>query len=229
MKKLIVFDVDGTLCKSRKKVDKEMRFLVNRLYDKYKIAIFSGADMMRMKKQIWGKLDFYAYIGEYSAAHIFRCNQMIRDIKFTEEEKGYLKSIIEPYTLHNDMHMELSDYQLSWYMKHPTESSDAERNKADPDTSIRKFLIWDVKTKHDIDDYDLRIGGKTCIDINKKGVSKKTGVDALKKHLKLKTEDILFIGDRCFEGGNDWMENVYDYKQVSGPEETKEIIRGLLK
>jgi len=227
MYKLVVFDVDGTLCESRKKADDKMISLLNDLSKISKIAFFSGADKDRIKSQIGKGLDFYPYIGEYSAAHIFRQNMNICDNKLTLEEQTNLGDMIGSYWKEG-MFLEISDYQVTLYLVDP-KSSNSVRNKADPDLSIRKALIEKLNKYHYMSEFEIRIGGKTSIDFNKEGVCKKTGVDALKKHLNLKFEDVLFIGDRCFEGGNDWMEGKHLCIPVDNPEETKEIIRGLLE
>ena len=44
MKKLIVFDLDGTLAESKASLDAEMAALLNRLLEIVKVAVISGGD-----------------------------------------------------------------------------------------------------------------------------------------------------------------------------------------
>lgn len=71
------------------------------------------------------------------------------------------------------------------------------------------------------------IGGSTSIDIYPSGWDKRYALNHVKDY-----SEIYFVGDRCFEGGNDWA--LYNavgedkgYK-VGGPHETIAVIGGLL-
>jgi phosphomannomutase len=52
MKKLIVFDLDGTLAESKAAIDKEMAKLFAGLLDVAKVAIISGGDWPQFQKQV---------------------------------------------------------------------------------------------------------------------------------------------------------------------------------
>ena len=52
MKKLIIFDLDGTLAKSKSAIDKEMAELLEHLLEVAKIAIISGGDWPQFEKQV---------------------------------------------------------------------------------------------------------------------------------------------------------------------------------
>src|SRR3569833_3868647 len=57
MKKLIVFDLDGTLAESKASLDEEMAWLFSRLIDIVKVAIISGGDWPQFQKQVLSHLD----------------------------------------------------------------------------------------------------------------------------------------------------------------------------
>ncbi len=57
MKKLIVFDLDGTLADSKASLDAEMAGLFSRLMDTVKVAIISGGDWPQFEKQVLSHLD----------------------------------------------------------------------------------------------------------------------------------------------------------------------------
>ena len=51
MKKLIVFDLDGTLTKSKTNLDKEMSEVMTTLLNKYKVAVIGGGSYEQFKRQ----------------------------------------------------------------------------------------------------------------------------------------------------------------------------------
>jgi HAD superfamily hydrolase (TIGR01484 family) len=224
-KRLIVFDVDGTLCESRKQADIEMINLLNELSHSYDVALFSGADKERIQTQVASQLSFVPFIGEYSSARITLDMEVICDKKLDMEDISIIKHRFGLINTNPKSLLDIRPYQITYYIVNPEFATDKERNTADPTTTLRRNIIKQL----DLTDYNVRIGGKTSIDVNLKNVSKRHGVDVLKKHLKLKDSEILFIGDRCFKGGNDYMEDIYESKQVTGPRHTKQIIRRLLE
>ena len=56
IKKLIVFDLDGTLAASKAAIDKEMSELLNKLLSIKKVALISGGDWTQFQKQVIGHL-----------------------------------------------------------------------------------------------------------------------------------------------------------------------------
>ena len=52
MKKLIVFDLDGTLAQSKSALDAEMSALLHKLLDIVKVAVISGGDWLQFEKQV---------------------------------------------------------------------------------------------------------------------------------------------------------------------------------
>jgi phosphomannomutase len=55
VKKLIVFDLDGTLAESKSSVDAEMSELLHELLAIVKVAVISGGDWSQFEKQLLSK------------------------------------------------------------------------------------------------------------------------------------------------------------------------------
>ena len=74
------------------------------------------------------------------------------------------------------------------------------------------------------------MGGLTSVDVTIKGVNKAYGVNKLRDFLNIPLERMLFIGDEVVPNGNDYSvkEDGVDCVNVSGKEQTKEIIKELL-
>jgi HAD superfamily hydrolase (TIGR01484 family) len=51
---------------------------------------------------------------------------------------------------------------------------------------------------------EVRLGGSTSVDITKIGIDKAYGMQKLIDELDISKEDILFVGDKLEEGGNDY-------------------------
>ena len=56
MKKLIVFDLDGTLAESKSSIDAEMARLLDDLLGIVKVAVISGGDWPQFEKQVLSHL-----------------------------------------------------------------------------------------------------------------------------------------------------------------------------
>ena len=56
MKKLIVFDLDGTLAKSKAALDDEMAQLLSKLLGIVKVAVISGGNWPQFERQVLSQL-----------------------------------------------------------------------------------------------------------------------------------------------------------------------------
>jgi HAD superfamily hydrolase (TIGR01484 family) len=72
----------------------------------------------------------------------------------------------------------------------------------DPDGSKKQRLRAYVAEQ--VPDLEVRSGGSTSIDVTRQGVDKAYGMRRLMETLEVKIDDVLFIGDRLDEGGNDY-------------------------
>ena len=57
MKKLVVFDLDGTLAQSKSSIDDEMAALFDKLLGVIKVAVISGGNWPQFQKQVLAHLD----------------------------------------------------------------------------------------------------------------------------------------------------------------------------
>jgi phosphomannomutase len=104
-----------------------------------------------------------------------------------------------------------------------------EKRAWDPDQSKRKRLQHAIIAR--IPDVDVLIGGMTTIDITKKGVNKAYGVRWLAEHLGCRPNEMFYVGDAFYEGGNDAIviPTGVAWRAVEGPEETLAIVKELLQ
>lgn len=244
-KKLIVFDLDGTLAVSKQAIDPEMSALIIRLLDSHMVAVISGGNMKQFKKQILSQLKaksahkerlflfpvtataFYRYkkgwkeiyalhLGARDKATIMSAiPKALRDIGYKKPAKVYGKTL-------EDRGTQITFSALG--QKAPVEAK-VEWNKNDQRPQIIKAIKRYVKG------FEVRSGGLTSIDITMKGIDKAYGLRQIKKHVGVPISDMLFVGDAIFKGGNDYaaLKTGVDYVQVKDEKETKELITFLIK
>jgi hypothetical protein len=98
----------------------------------------------------------------------------------------------------------------------------------DPDNA-KKNKFRDVAAEL-LPEFEVRVGGLTTIDVTKPGIDKAYGMRKLMEILSLSKEEILFIGDRLEEGGNDYPVKAFgiDCLAVSGWEATATLVEALI-
>jgi HAD superfamily hydrolase (TIGR01484 family) len=243
MKKLIVFDLDGTLARSKSSLDDEMSALLSDLLKIVKVAVISGGAWPQFEEQLLSHLphderllslsilptcgtQFYRYSGKW---------QKIYSEDFTTDEKekiiSSLKKAFEASGLKADkvwgevIEDRGSQITLSALGQ---QAPLAEKEKWDPDFAKRKK----VKTILDplIPGFSVRLGGATSIDVTKPGIDKAYGIRKLRDILGISLKEMIYIGDALFVGGNDYPAEEAGAISipVRGPEDTKRVIEAIL-
>ena len=98
----------------------------------------------------------------------------------------------------------------------------------DPNNS-KKQAVRDLVAPR-LPDFEVRVGGVTSIDVTKPGVDKAYGMQKLIDMLGISKDEILFMGDRLQEGGNDYpvMAMGIDSLEVSRWQDTALVLEGIL-
>ncbi len=245
MPQLVIFDLDGTLALSKTAIDQGMSKLLQELLKKTNIAVISGGSFEQFERQFLVGLQ--APKNLLSQLHLFpTCGS--RYFKYndgwvevyahtlTAKEKEKIFEAFEyalkradyqkPSKLFGEV-IEDRGTQITFSalgQKAPVDLKSVWDPNQEKRLLIKKFL--DEK----LADFEVRIGGTTSIDVTKKGIDKAYGVREMEKHLKISISEMIFIGDALFPGGNDYavLGSGVEGIQVSGPEETKKIIREML-
>lgn len=103
-----------------------------------------------------------------------------------------------------------------------------EKKKWDSDFKKRKKIkaILDVS----IPEFSVRLGGTTSVDVTKPGIDKAYGIHKLRDHLGISLDEMIFVGDALFPGGNDYPAKeagVLSIK-VRDPNESKRVIETII-
>jgi hypothetical protein len=104
----------------------------------------------------------------------------------------------------------------------------AEKAAWDPDHAKREEIVRDLTPL--LPDFEIEIGGMTSIDITKKGMNKEHGIIAAIEYLGISKDNVLYVGDSLFPGGNDYGAVTAGVRTVAVKDiaETKKFIREYL-
>jgi phosphomannomutase len=243
VKKLIVFDLDGTLAESKSSVDSEMSELLHNLLAIVKVAVISGGDWPQFEKQLLSNLPhderlanlsllptcgtkFFQYAGDWKKIYS-------EDLTADEKTKiiGSLRRALGAVGLKvekvwgeaiEDRGSQITFSALG--QQAPLE----EKNKWDSDFTKRKKIKTILDTF--IPEFSVRMGGATSIDITKPGIDKAYGIGKLRDRLGVSLKEMVFIGDALFVGGNDFPVKEAGVVSISvrGPTETKPVAAAIL-
>jgi len=243
MKKLIVFDLDGTLAESKASLDKEMAALFSQLIDKVKVAIISGGDWPQFEKQVLSNLTKEKHLKNLSI--LPTCGT-----KFYQYKRGWKQLYAENFTadeknkiissLNDAVKQSKTKVGQTWGEQIEDRGSQVTFSALGQKAPLDEKKEWDpkfIKRKKikaildkTIPEFSVQMGGATSIDITKPGIDKAYGMRKLKQVLDIKISEMIFIGDALFEGGNDYPASTTgaDCIQVRDPDETKRVIEAII-
>jgi len=246
MKELIIFDLDGTLNVSKMPPDEEMADLLCELLTKTKVAVISGASFKQFEKQFLKNLNCAndklskLFIVPTNGSTLYKYEQnkwtQVYEETLPEGDRNKIQQafksaisdadIAPPEHIYGEL-IEDRGTQIT-YSALGQEAPIDLKESWDPDHKKRKKIVKALLVY--IPEFEISIGGTTSIDVTKKGIDKAYGVQKIEKSLNINKNNMLFIGDAIFPGGNDYSAKETGIKtiQVSGPEETKGIIREIL-
>src|SRR5579863_8215965 len=103
-----------------------------------------------------------------------------------------------------------------------------EKVKWDADFAKRKKIKTVLDTL--IPEFSVRLGGATSIDVTKPGIDKAYGIRKLRDILGIPVQEMIYVGDALFPGGNDYPAEQAGVISipVKGPTETKRVIEAII-
>jgi hypothetical protein len=242
MKKLIVFDLDGTLAESKSSLDPEMSTLLGALLGTVKVAVISGGNWPQFQQQLLSNLPhderlknlsilptcgtkFYQYKSSWEILYSedFTSEQKLKII--SSLHKAIELSGFKPERVWGEL-IEDRGSQVTFSalgQQAPLE----EKKKWDPDFAKRKKMKVLLDTF--IPEFSVRLGGATSVDVTKPGIDKGYGIRKLRDVLGIAITEMVFIGDALFPGGNDYPAKEAGALsiQVRDPDETKRVIEAI--
>lgn len=243
MKQLFVFDLDGTLAPSKSTVDAEMSTLLGQLLQKARVSIISGGAWSQFEKQVLTQLpatatrsrlsilptcgtQFYVYEDGWKQLYAENFTDAAKQKIIAALNKAVTDTGYKPQQTWGDIIEDRgSQITLSGLgQQAPLE----EKEKWDPD--FKKRQAMKVLLDKDLPEFSVHLGGTTSIDVTKPGIDKAYGIRKLRDILHIPIEEMLFMGDAIFPGGNDYPAKEAGAQSipVRDPDETKRVIEAIV-
>jgi len=243
MKKLIVFDLDGTLAESKASIDAEMATLLNSLLGIVKVSIISGGAWSQFEKQVLAHLAYDERLKNLSllptcGTKFYKYGskwELLYSEDFTDAEKQKIIGSLKKA-------MESSDCKVEKVWGEVIEDRGSqitfsglgqqapldEKKKWDPDFTKRKRMKAVLDKL--IPEFSVRLGGATSVDVTKHGIDKAYGIRKLRDVLGITISEMIFVGDAVFPGGNDYPAKEAGALsiEVKDPHETKRVIEAII-
>jgi phosphomannomutase len=248
MKKVIAFDLDDTLAVTKSPISDKMAELLGKLLETHQVCVISGGWLPQFEKQVVNNLHVEHHLLQnlhlmptcgtryYRFDDINKEWKLIYSEDIPEKDKKRItdaltKAAKETGYLEPNPDGELAEDRFSQITFSALgQDASAEKKYAwDPDTKKRQKMRAIVV--EELSDYEVRIGGTTSIDVTRPGVDKAYGMEKLMQELEISKDEILFVGDKLEEGGNDYPVKALgiDTIAVEGWEDTALVVETIIK
>lgn len=239
----LIFDLDGTLAPSKTQPSESMCQTLCEALNHFKISVISGASFEQFQKQLVAHLpcaDFSnlmlaptngSAIYSFSKGEWGCLEKSILSKNDKEKIFTAIKTTMKEFGIEEDntygQQIDDRETQITFSGCGSTAPISI-KETWDKDASLRLKMANIIKEQ--IPEFEIRVAGMTSIDVTAKGFDKESAIYKIEKYLNIKTEEILFMGDSLFPGGNDEPAKMtgVDTMQVESPEETEEKIKELI-
>ena len=230
MKRLICFDLDGTLTQHRTPLEDKNRAVLDRLAAKYKLLMVGAGATAR----IWNQMGQYPIdiLGNYGMEEskavdgkyvLVREDVSPVDQACFREKVEYLR---EKYG-YTEYKGEAVEFHASGMVTFPllgTKADIADKLAFDPTREKRKVLYPEVLEI--FDDFTVYIGGSSSFDFSAKQYNKYDAIMRYARENGYTQDEILYVGDDFGDGGGDSHVRIYgmDYVEVTDYRKLDELM-----
>lgn len=248
MKRLIAFDLDDTLAVTKSPISDRMGGLLVQLLEKYDVCVISGGTYDIFLQNVVTRLEAPAHLlGKLHlmptcGTRYYRYDELAEEWKLqyaNDLSSDQKKRIIEALeSTAKEMGIweenpageiiEDRESQITHSALGQQATPEAKYAWADKYKDVRP--VFRDKVAEKIPDLEVRIGGTTSTDVTLPGVDKAYGMEKLIDALDISRDEILYMGDKLDEGGNDYPVKAMgiDTIAVEGWETTAYAIEGIL-
>jgi len=243
MKKLIVFDLDGTLAASKSALDTDTAVLLHKLLAIVKVAVISGGGWPQFEKQLLAHLPHDEHLANLSllptcGTKFFRFAggwDELYSEDLTSDEKDKIGTSLNTAIAQAGFKVERAWGQTiedrGSQITYSALGQDApleEKEKWDPDFAKRKTIKAILDSL--IPEFSVEMGGATSIDITKPGIDKAYGIRKLRDVLSISLSEMIYVGDALFVGGNDYPAEEAGVVSIGvhGPGDTRLVIETIV-
>ena len=217
MKRLVAYDLDGTLAESKLPIDSETAALLARLTKVAVVAVISGGDWPQFTRQLVCNLPDdtnleHLFLLPASGTKLYRYRENWEQVYselFTNDERARILGALESTVSKQGL-----SAARSWGEKIEDRGSQITFSGLGQQAPLAAKKAWDAdlaKLKKLqaaliplLPDFAVRVGGSTSVDITRKGIDKAYGMAKLATVSNIPTAQMIFIGDALYPGGNDY-------------------------
>lgn len=244
--KCVVFDLDGTLAESKQPVGSSMVDRLRKLLRRYDVAVISGGAWPQFQTQLLAQLtldpeeaarlylfptsatSFYMHLdGAWQAVYAEQLPEDDRNRIFAAFKQAFADTGFEHPRKTWGPQLEDRGTQVTFSALGQLAPVEFKKTW---DPTFSKRLIVMERLIQLLPDFEVRTGGSTSIDVTKKGIDKKYGIEQIERQLGVPISEMVFVGDALFPGGNDFPVKATGIATVAvtGPDEAMSFIDGLL-
>lgn len=233
MKKLLCFDLDGTLTQHRSPLEEKNRKVLDRLQEKYKVIMVGAGGAERIYRQIGEyPIDILGNYGMQESKMLDGVFTVVREEKSFPDKEFFLKQIEYlrekyGYTSYKGESVEFHATGMVTFPLLGTKADIADKIAFDPTREKRRVLYPEVLEI--FKDYAVYIGGSSSFDFSEKRYNKYDAVMNYAKENGYEKQEILYIGDDFGDGGGDSHIRLYglDYVEITDYRELEDKLRYL--
>jgi len=230
-KKVIIADVDETICETCHVVEEKMATIIDSLIAKgFTFAFISGTEPKYLREMISSKLRQKHFLLPATGTvclEMYSGQEHYRYLLTDEEREEILialRQLTREFSIQSLTTVEdqIQDRGTQVVLSAIGRNAPLDKKKAyDPDASKRKVWIRYLRSILGEEKYEINYAGTTSIDITKKGLDKAWGIKKFAEYFSIPLSSILFIGDKTQQGGNDYpATTVVDFLTVKNPDDT---------
>jgi hypothetical protein len=243
--RVVAFDLDDTLTVSKSKIDPGMAELLDELLARLDVCIISGGRFEQFETQVLQYLQ--APPDRLARLHIMpTCGTRYYTWGNGAWHRRYAEDLTEGEKVRIVSVLTEGAKQLGFWEPNPWGEIIEDRGSQITYSALGQAAPAEAKYEWDRDgskkrklrdyaaerlsDLEVRVGGTTSVDITRKGIDKAYGIKRLIEQLNVSPDQLLFIGDRLGEGGNDYPVRALGVRwvEVTRWQDTARYVRGLL-
>jgi len=218
--RLVAFDLDDTLAPSKSPIDPRMAALLVRLLDVAEVCVISGGQFAQFTMQV---VDNLADVDESALARLHlmpTCGTQYYRHRAGGWQQVYAENLTDDQKQRALAAVESIARELGYWESETWGPILEDRGSQITFSALGQAAPVSAKTQWDTEgakktalregvqallpDLEVRSGGSTSVDITRRGIDKAYGMNRLAELTGVPLADMLFVGDRLDENGNDY-------------------------
>jgi phosphomannomutase len=244
--RLVAFDLDDTLAPSKTPIDPRMAALVLELLREVEVCVISGGQFAQFSSQFVSNLPD-APEGLLERLHLMpTCGTQYYRFRDGGWDQVYAENLTDDQKQRAMASVEQEARRLglwaekTWGPILEDRGSQITFSALGQSAPIEEKVAWDPTGERKeslraavaplLPDLEVRSGGSTSVDITRQGIDKAYGMGKLAELTGIPIAEMIFVGDRLDEGGNDYPVKRLGIRThaVEGWLDTAEFIEGFL-